>query len=149
MLFFFIIFFFNELVILPPSPEDIFCYTTQNTTLINSINYTCGYLLIWCRYSLPLAPPPSVEKVYTAARLITVASRVAALMTFSFLRGSDSSPCDRRLRLSRPALKLRRLRRLRRFHYRSLTSQRACYSYSFIYFCRLSFSPGLRHGEAK
>lgn len=93
--------------------------------------------------------PPSVEKVYTAARLITVASRVAALMTFSFLRGSDSSPSDRRLRLSRPALKLRRRRRLRWFHYRSLTSQRACYSYFFIYFCRLSLSPGLRHGEAK
>lgn len=93
--------------------------------------------------------PPSVEKVYTAAHLITVASRVAALMTFSFLRGSDSSPCDRRLRLSRPALKLRRRRRLRWFHYRSLTSQRACYSYLFIYFCHLSLSPGLRHGEAK
>lgn len=94
--------------------------------------------------------PPSVEKVYAAAHLITVASRVAALMTFSFLRGSDSSPSDRRLRLSRPALKLRRRRRrLRWFHYRSLTSQRACYSYLFIYFCRLSLSPGLRHGGAK
>lgn len=58
-------------------------------------------------------------------------------------------PCDHRLRLSRPALKLRWRRRLRWFHYWSLTSQRACYSYLFIYFCRLSFSPGLRHGEAK
>lgn len=98
----------------------------------------------------PAAPTPPASyfngKGLHAARLITVASRVAALMTFSFLRGSDSSPCDHRLRLSGPALKRRR--RLPWFHYRSLASQRACYSSFFFISYFFSMSRRLsRRGE--